>query len=120
MKDWGQNMTERYKKWEKLIYKAAIKTIGRTTFKTKGPKQSSKEVRKLRMERTVSRKEFEKEKDSIRKKAKLDAYITKQKELTARIEYEEEMEVKERFEKMIDEANKGGFFCKRGCKTWNN
>ena len=54
-------MTERYLKWEKLIYKAAIKTIGRTTFKPSGGKRVSKEIERLRNERTMYKKEFEKE-----------------------------------------------------------
>ena len=61
----------------------------------------------------MCKKEFEKETDFTIKGAKLDAYICKQKELTAKIEKEEEEEVKIRFEKMIEEANKGGFWRER-------
>ena len=40
MSNWKIPMTERYVKWEKLIYKAAMKTIGRTTYKATGPKKT--------------------------------------------------------------------------------
>ena len=40
MSYWKIPMTERYVKWEKLIYKAAMKTIGRTTYKATGPKKT--------------------------------------------------------------------------------
>ena len=51
MEDKKVDMTERYKNWEKLIYKAAIKTIGRTTFRNKGTKSPSKNLKKFRKER---------------------------------------------------------------------
>ena len=110
MGNWQRGMTERYTKWERLIYKAAIKTIGRTTFKPAGTKRPSNDVKRLRKERTKCKKDFEKERDYENKGNKLEAYINKQKELAAKIEEEEEGEVKVKFKKMIEESNKGGFW----------
>ena len=113
MSNWRYGMTERYSKWEKLIYKAALKTIGRTTFKPSGGKRVSKEVEYLRKERTMCKKEFEKEKNFESKGVKMKAYIEKQKELASKIEEEDEEEVKTKFERMIEESNKGGFWRER-------
>ena len=85
MSVWQYNMSDRYSKWEQLIYKAAIKTIGRTTFKPSSGKRTSKEVERLRKERTVCKKEFEIEKDYERKGTKKEIYIAKQKELALKI-----------------------------------
>ena len=113
MANWHEGITERYTKWERLIYKAAIKTIGRTTYKPIGTKRPSKEVKCLRKERVVCKKDFESEKEYEAKGVKLEEYIKKQKELASKIEEEEEEEVKIKFEKMIEEANKGGFWRER-------
>ena len=64
-----------YTKWEGHIYKAAIKTIGRTTFKKNGNKKPSKEIQKLRKEKTVCRTDFEKEENHQQKGDKLRKYI---------------------------------------------
>ena len=75
MKNKEVEMSERYTKWEGLIYKAAIKTIGRTTFKKNGNKKPSKEIQKLRKEKTVCRTDFEKEENHQQKGDKLRKYI---------------------------------------------
>merc|ERR1712083_498357 len=66
MNEWRVDMTERYTKWERLIYKAAIKTIGRTTFRPNKPRKPSREIERLRRERTECKKEFERETDFLR------------------------------------------------------
>ena len=113
MSNWRHNMTDRYNKWEKLIYKAAIKTIGRTTFKSSRNKKTSDEVERLRKERTKCREEFEKETNYETKGVKKEVYVRKQKELASKVEEEEENEIKDKFEKMVEEANKGGFWRER-------
>ena len=59
MEDTSMNMTERYTKWEKLIYNAAMKTIGKTTTKCKKVSKPSAELREARKARAESKKEFE-------------------------------------------------------------
>ena len=59
------------------------------------------------------KKEFEKEKDFESKGVKMEAYIEKQKELASKIEEEGEEEVKTKFERMIEDSNKGGFWRER-------
>ena len=59
------------------------------------------------------KKSFEREQDYERKGMRLAAYRQKQKELAARIEQEDEEEVRRKFEKMITAANKGGFWRER-------
>ena len=113
MSNWRLAMKDRYSKWENLLYKAAIKTIGRTAFRASGGKRISSEVKRLRKERIICRKEFETEKEYARKGVKKEKYILKQKELASKIEEEEEDEVKNKFEKMMEEASKGGFWRER-------
>ena len=74
-------------------------------------KRTSEEVEKLRKERNVAKKEFEKEQDYEIKGAKKAGFVEKQKELAAKIEEEED--VKNKFDKRIEEANKEGFWRER-------
>ena len=107
------DMTQRYTKWERLIYSAAIKTIGRTTYKNRGEPKSSNQIKTLRKERAEYKKEFEKEKDQRKKGEKLKGYIQKQKEIRELLEKEEKEKTKIMFDRMIKEANNGGFWKER-------
>ena len=106
-------MTQRYTKWERLIYSAAIKTIGRTTYKNRGEPKSSNQIKTLRKERAEYKKEFKKEKDQRKKGEKLKGYIQKQKEIREQLEKEEKEKTKIMFDRMIKEANNGGFWKER-------
>ena len=105
-----KSITERYNKWEKLIYKAAIKTIGRTTYKVGKPAQQSEALKNLKKEKLECKKDFEKEKDQVRKGEKLQKYLEKQNEVKDLIDEEEKEKVKEKFEKMISEAGSNGLW----------
>ena len=107
------DITQRYAKWEKMLYSVAMKTIGRTTKKRAGRKRTTNEVLKLRKEKKECKKEFEKEKDTTQKGVLLQKYIQKQKELIKKIEEEEEEELKNKFEKVVNDANSGGFWRER-------
>ena len=106
------SMTERYRKWEKLLYTAAFKSIGRTTKKTKKC-VASKELKKLRQEKRLCKAAFEREANGIKKGILLEKYVEKQKEVISRIEEEEENAIKTRFEKMASDASAGGFWKER-------
>ena len=113
MANTNTSISDRYEKWEKIIYKAAIKSIGRTTYKNKTGIQSSEQVKKLRKEKTELKKQFEEEQEHALKGEKLDQYMSKQKEIKDTLEKEEEESTRIRFEKMISEANNGGFWRER-------
>ena len=105
-------ITSRYQKWEQLLYKAAIKTIGRTTWKS-DKKKCPRSVQLLREQKKKLKREFEAETDQHKKGVKLQQYLHKQKELYEKAEEEEENEVKNKFAKMVNEANNGGFWKER-------
>ena len=56
MRNKDENISERYKKWEKIIYKAAMQSIGKTTCKIRTAPKPSNEVTQLRMERNLLKK----------------------------------------------------------------
>ena len=72
------SISERYAKWEKLLFKAAISTIGKTTVKPGRPVRATQAMKKLREERKERKKMLEDEKCPIKKKEKLECYIEKQ------------------------------------------
>ena len=79
------SITERYKKWEKLIYVAAMQSIGKTTCKARTAPKPSMEATRLRNERKAMKKRFEEETNYERKGIFLKEYILKQNELKARV-----------------------------------
>ena len=81
MADKSKEITIRYSKWEQLLYKACIASIGRTTFKTKEILKPSNQLRRLQKERRQLKKEFEQESVGPQKKAKLEFYLEKQKQV---------------------------------------
>ena len=106
-------LTDRYTKWEKLLYKAAITTIGKTTLKNKGPQKASEDIKRLRMERREKKKEFEKETSPGKKKTRMHEYIQKQIEIKEKVLEEESNRMNKRFEKMQEERNNEGFWRER-------
>ena len=98
------SITDRYSAWEKLLYKAAISTIGKTTVKPKRIQNGSEEIKSLRKERRELKKAFETEKDKEKKKEKMEKYIRKQQEVRECAVSEESERVSQQFEKM----KKGG------------
>ena len=107
------SMDERYKKWEKLIYKAAMKTIGKATFKPGGTTRQSEALKDLKKEKCACKKDFENEKDYVRKGEKKQAYLNKQREVRELVEEEEKEKVKIKFDKMISEAGNNGLWGER-------
>ena len=103
----------RYKKWEKIIYKAAIKSVGKTTFKQKSLPKASKEIRTLRAQRKQMKVAFQSEKIPKTKGLKMKQYIHKQQEIKEKLLEEENARIKKRFEKMISEPNKSGIWRER-------
>ena len=101
------SMTERYNKWEKLIYKAAMKTIGKTTFKIGGPLKQSQAMLKLKKEKIECKKSYETEENYDAKGEKLQLYIDKQNEMRELLDREEKERINKKFQKMINEGNNG-------------
>ena len=89
-----KSMTERYSSWEKLVYKSAMSTIGKTTVAIGRPPRISEAMKVLRKERKQKKKEFEEEKCPIKKKEKLHEYITKQHEVNEEAVNEESERIK--------------------------
>ena len=100
------SITERYKKWNNLVYKAAMKSFGKTTYKQGSNPKPSLEMTQLREERRQLKKRFEEENDYVKKKVYLEQYVIKQNEIRIKAYEEENEKTKRGFEKMIDERNK--------------
>ena len=61
MADASKPITERYISWEKLLYKAAISSIGKTTIKNNKKPETSACMKLLRQERRELKRQFEME-----------------------------------------------------------
>ena len=83
MKDQGKTMDEKYQVWERLLYKAAISTIGKTTIKSKCL-STSETMKTLHNQQRQLKKDFEKEANPEEKRKLLNDYIMKQQEGTKR------------------------------------
>ena len=59
MNDKSVEISERYKKWDKMIYKAAMGSIGKSTKRTRSTAKPSSEIIDLRKERKILKKQFE-------------------------------------------------------------
>ena len=112
MSNSNEPMTKRYKAWERLLYKAAISSIGKTTYKCGAPPRASKAMEALRAERRKKKREFQSETDSAMKKEKMSTYISMQNKIRALATKEERERVVKRFEKMR-EAGVNGFWKER-------
>ena len=103
------DISERYTAWEKLLYKNAISSIGKTTFKPGKPIKVSNEMKKLRRERKELKEMYQAEVDPIKRKNTIHQYISKQKEMKEQAVKEESQRIAKRFEKM-KETGKNGFW----------
>ena len=103
MSDKRRSMTDRYKKWDQIIEKAARKTIGKTTVKPQ-MLHPSDQMRKCRSERKLIKKKYETETEETTKLSYLKEYMEKQEEVRLQAAKEEEVRTKKKFEKMM----KGG------------
>ena len=100
MKHKDKPISERYTGVEKLLYKAAISTIGKTTYKPSGLPKVSGDMKSLRNERRALKKEFEQETDPCKKKEKMESYIKKQHEIKELAVTEESARMNKNFKKM--------------------
>ena len=107
MNDSGKSMTDRYKKWDNLIQKAARKSIGKTTIKPGQAKKASQEMQKVRVERKKAKKKFENEINEIRKLEYLKEYRNKQEDVRIQGAKEEDEKMKKKFEAMIKQGSNG-------------
>lgn len=112
MKDQGKTMDERYQAWERLLYKAAISTIGKTTAKSKCL-STSETMKTLRNQRRQLKKDFEKEANPEEKRKLLNDYIMKQQEVRDQACHEECERVKGRLQRMEGEHVQGQFWKER-------
>ena len=113
MSDTSKSITVRYQQWEKLLYKAAISTIGKTTTKNIKNMHASKDLKKLRSERRLLKKEFERETCPAKKGEKMQLYIQKQQDIREKQIEEEKERVSIRFEKMKEDKTRGGIWKER-------
>ena len=84
-----------------------MQSIGKTTCKARTAPKPSKEATQLRNERKAMKKRFEEETNYERKGILLKEYISKQNELKARVENDDEERIKTRFGKMMNEGVNG-------------
>ena len=113
MDDKNKSMSERYEKWEKLLYKAAISTIGKTTYRPGGPPRTSDAMKALRTERKGLKDLFEKEPSPSKKRIRLAEYVEKQHEIKEEAIKEESDRIYGRFQKMEDNGKSGAFWKER-------
>ena len=109
MSETKESISERYKKWEKLLYKIAITTIGKTTVRVNKPPKSSEKLEQLRKERRECKRQLHAETSPTKKPEKLDAYVKKQIEIKECVIEEEGQRVNYRFTKMMEDRSKGRF-----------
>ena len=107
MNDKRKSMTDRYKKWDNLIQKAARKSIGKTTIKPGQAQKPTLEMQKVREERKKAKKKFESEISGIRKLEYLKEYLKKQEEVRIQAAKEEKEKMKKKFEAMIKQGPNG-------------
>ena len=100
-------LAERYKKWDKLIQKAAWKTIGKTTVKVGKPPKPSLRLKKARCERNEARRNYEKETDQTTKGLLLEKYQIMQGRVRDEAETDEDERLQKRFESMIQQGCNG-------------
>ena len=109
-------LTERYKKWDKLIQKAAWKSIGKTTIKVGKPPKPSLGLQKARCERNEARRNYEKETDKATKGLLLEKYRITQENVRDEAERDEEERLQKRFESMIQQGRNGLWNVRRAHK----
>ena len=107
MNDKEKTMTERYGAWEKLLYKAAISTIGKTTNKPGRMPKTSQAMKTMREERKQLKNVFQQEQCPTLKKERLAQYIDKQHEVKEQAVKEESEKVCERFQRMAESGTNG-------------
>ena len=110
MRDEGGNnlsMDSKYNNWRKTIEDVAHETIGKTTVKTKRRECESFVVRAIRAEKKQAKKDFENEKDHLKKPLLKDIYIEKQKALRIQIESEHFDKIESRFSYMTSQGSNG-------------
>ena len=117
MSDESLEMTERYKRWEKLLYTALMQSIGKTTIKSNFRPKPSEEMKKLRKERRELKKIYEQENDKNLKPLRLHEYICKQNEVRERSVEEETERTEAQFEKMIKDGPNGFWKARKLMKT---
>ena len=113
MADTNVPMTTRYKKWERLLYSLAAKTIGRTSYKIGGPPRDSQAIKVLKVEKKECKKDFERETDQILKGQKLQKYYDKQKEIHLAMEAEEKEAIEKKCERIISETGSNALWNER-------
>merc|ERR1712050_462945 len=86
------------KKFDKILYKALMSSIGKTTIRMSEQPRPSTTIKRLRKERRELKREFEQATCPIEKGGKLKRYKDKQNEVNAQARAEEE----ERINRRID------------------
>ena len=102
-----KTITDRYTAWEKLLYKTAISTIGKTTSKPGKTLKTSLTMKNMREERRQLKKDFQNEQCPTLKIGKMKEYIKKQHEIKEHAIVEESQKVCERFQKMSVNGSNG-------------
>ena len=81
MSDTSVDITTRYRKYDKMLYKALISSIGKTTIRMSGQPRPSAIIKRLLKERRERKREFETATSPREKGIKLQLYKDKQAEV---------------------------------------
>ena len=119
MKNKELSFSERYSKFEKILYKALMESIGKTTIKNRFKPKPSNEMKRLRKERRELKKQYEQETDYDLKPKLLEIYKQKQIEIRDKAEAEEQEKAEAKFEKMIRKGPDGYWDKRRKMKRDN-
>ena len=100
----------RYAKWYNELNKAAMNSIGKTTFKEGGKEKFSSEVGELRKTKKELKKAIRSEKDYTKRQDTLNQYKVIQEEIVTKIEKEKSAIMREKLEKIAADKTKGTFW----------
>ena len=103
----------RYKKWYQELNTAAMKTIGKTTFKEGGKEKFSFEVKDLRNAKTKLKADIKKEGNHDEKRELILQYKTVQEKITIQIDHERKEIIKQKLEKIASDKSKTAFWKER-------
>ena len=100
----------RYKKWYQELNTAAMKTIGKTTFKEGGKEKFSDEVKELRKSKKTLKTSIRNEASYEKRQETLQQYKHIQEEITQKIDKERKEIMKQKLEKIVSDRSKNSFW----------
>ena len=100
----------RYSKWYGELENAAMKSIGKTTFKEGGKEKFSDEVKELRKSKKTLKTSIRNEGSYEKRQETLQQYKHIQEEITQKIDKERKEIMKQKLEKIVSDRSKNSFW----------